>query len=89
MHYHIHSIKKQNPFRSNFIKLATVSERQAPTIHARPRHRGSLSLLYCRHFNKFTSERVLFLQQQMNLPFIAYTYLYVNPVSLNSTKLLI
>ena len=30
--------KKENPFRSsNFIKLATVPERQAPPIHARPR----------------------------------------------------
>ena len=28
--------KIQNPFLSNFIKLATVSERQAPPIHARP-----------------------------------------------------
>ena len=29
--------KRQNPFLSNFIELATVSERQAPPIHARPR----------------------------------------------------
>ena len=43
--------KKQNPFWSNFIKLATVSERQAPPIHARPnnpgKNRGSLSLRNC------------------------------------------
>ena len=30
-------LQTQNPFWSNFIKLATLSERQAPPIHARPR----------------------------------------------------
>ena len=29
--------RDKNPFLSSFIKLATVSERQAPPIHARPR----------------------------------------------------
>ena len=39
-------LKKQNPFSiSNLIKLATVSERQAPPIHAWPRlNRGSWCL---------------------------------------------
>ena len=29
--------RDKNPFLSSFIKLATVSDRQTPPIHARPR----------------------------------------------------
>ena len=40
-------MKKQNPFWSNnFIKLAIVSERQAPPIHARPRLMPGLVLAW-------------------------------------------
>ena len=53
-------LKKQNPFWSNFIKLATVSERQAPPGQDSGMNRGSLSIWNCRQFNKITSERVLF-----------------------------
>ena len=36
--FYVHSCwRDKNPFLSSFIKLATVSERQAPPIHARPR----------------------------------------------------
>ena len=50
----VHMKKKTRSEVMTLLKLATVSERQAPPIHARN----------CSQFNKvITSERVLFLQQ--------------------------
>ena len=56
-------VQNKNPFLSSFIKLATVSERQAPPIESWPgMNRGSLSLQNCRQFNKATKNGSLSLR---------------------------